>query len=282
MPISVTDGNSQNWSPLVGAPSATHGRSSPIYTKDFCAGGEEIENGMEIVHDASHSQRPTLRIRGALIDTIKQCSLAARAEELMPWAQETHAFTPPLELKDGEMSTAFLFAFQGLRFAIDNVPKGQGLGSRAFLEVCCQAARDFWEDGSLHSFRLGFFQFVSMYVDGLPLLELARGSFDTQDKMLPMKDFVNDILEPLSQRRRFCTTELGLFGVVPSDCKPGDRVFVLRGGAVPLILIPVASHSNVEDQGQKYQLIGDAYIRGVMYGEALSFDEVQESDVVLL
>lgn len=274
--------NSQNWSPQAGAPSVNHGPCSPIHAKDFCAGGEEIENGMEIVHDALYPQRPTLRIRGALIDTIKQCSLAARAEELMPWVQETHTLMPPLPLKDGEMSVALLFAFQGLRFTIDNVPKEQGPGFRAFLEVCCQAARDFWEDGSLHSFRLGFIQFVSMYVEGLPFLEQARGGFDTQDRMLPLKDFVNDILEPLSQRRRFCTTELGLLGVVPFDCKPGDRVFVMRGGAVPLILRPVASHSNAEDKGQKYHFIGDAYIRGVMYGEGLSFDEVQESDVVLL
>lgn len=274
--------SSQNWSPLVGAPSITDGPCSPIHKRDFCAGGKEIETGMEIVHDALYPQRPTLRIRGALIDTIKQCSLAAQAEELMPWVQETYTFMPPLPLKDGEMSVAFLFAFQGLRFAIENVPKEQGPGYWAFLEVCCQAARDFWEDGSFHSFRLGFDQFVSMYAEGLPLLDQARGGFDMQDKRRPLKDFVNDILEPLSQRRRFCTTELGLFGVIPFDCKPGDRMFVLRGGAVPLILRPVASHSGAEDKGQKYQLIGDAYIRGVMYGEGLSFDEVQESDVVLI
>lgn len=179
------------------------------------------------------------------------------------------------------MAMTFLFALHGLRFAVNNIPKEQGSRSRAFLEVCCQAARDFWEDGSLHSVRLGFLQFFSTHIKNLSFPEQARGRFDTRDEMLPMKDFVNNVLEPIGLQRRFCTTELGLFGVVAFDCKPGDRIFVLRGGAVPLILRPVASHSDAEDEGQKYQLIGDAYIRGVMYGEGLSFDEVEESDIIL-
>lgn len=223
-----------------------------------------------------------LRVRGAIIDTIQHCSLAAQKEEIMPWVLETHAFPPPFEMRDGTLSITFLFALQGFRFALEHVPKEQGSGSQSFLETCCQATRNFWEDQSHHSLRLGFLQFVSMYMQNNSFLEKMRGDFKPQDEMLPMKDFVNDVLVPLGRQRRFCMTKLGLFGVVPFDCKPGDKVFILRGGAVPLILRPVESDSAAEDSDQRYQLIGDSYIRGVMYGDGLSFDEVQESDINLV
>jgi hypothetical protein len=280
--IYIADVDSQNWTSSVVVPSVTAHRYSPIRTKDFCAGGDDIENVMEVVQDAHNSQRPVLRTRGALIDTIKHCSLAAQAEELMPWVQETHAFPPPVAMKDGSLSIAFLFALQGLRFAVQHVPKEQGPGTRWFLEACCQATRDFWEDQSSHSLRLGFVQFVSIYLQNTSMLEQMRGGFTPQDEEVPMKDFVNDVLVPLGRQRRFCTTERGLFGVVPFDCKPGDKVFVLRGGAVPLILRPVVSDSAAEDKGQRYRLIGDAYMQGVMYGDGLSFDGVQEADIFLI
>lgn len=217
-----------------------------------------------------------------MIDTIQHCSLAAQAEELMPWVQETHAFPPPVAMRDGTLSITFLFVLQGFRFALAHVPGEQGSGSQSFLEACCQAPRDFWEDQSYHSVRLGFLQFVSMYMKDNSMLEQVRGDFKPQDEMLPMKDFVNDVLVPLGRQRRFGITERGLLGVVPSDCKPGDKVFVLRGGAVPLVLRPVGTDPAADGRNQKYQLIGDAHIRGVMYGEGLSFDGVQGSDVTLV
>lgn len=280
--VLAADTASQNWSPSVGAPSVTAHQYSPIRTKDFAAGGEAVEDGVEVTQDAQDPQRPMLRVRGALIDTIQHCSLAAQTEELMPWVQETHAFPPPFAMRDGTLSISFLFALQGLRFAIEHVRDEHGGGSRSFLEACCQATRDFWEDASCHSIRLGFLQFVSMYMQDNSMVDQMRGGFNTQDEMVPMKDFVNDVLVPLGRQRRFCTTGLGLFGVVPLDCKPGDKVFVLRGGAVPLILRPMASGLADGAKEQKYQLIGDAYIRGVMYGEGLSFDEVRESDITLI
>lgn len=223
-----------------------------------------------------------LRVRGALIDTVQHCSLAAQSEEIMPWVQETHAFPPPFAMRDGTLSITFLFALQGLRFALEHLPREQGSGSQSFLETCCQAPRDFWEDQSFHSFRLGFVQFVSTYMQKNSILEQVRGNFKPQDEMLPMKDFVNDVLVPLGRQRRFGITKRGLLGVVPFDCKPGDKVFVLRGGAVPFVLRPIETDPAAEDTNQKYQLIGDAHIRGVMYGEGLCFDGAEESDITLV
>ncbi|KAG8161681.1 hypothetical protein KVR01_008668 [Diaporthe batatas] len=274
-----------NWTSSAVTPRVTAHEYSPINKKDFCAGGQDTESVMEVIQDAERRpQQPVLRVRGRIIDTIKDCSLAAQAEELMPWLRETYPSTRHLALRDGSLSVQSSFAFQGLRFAIQRLPRGQdpGQGARWFLEACCQARRDFWQDQSLHSLRLGFLQFVSMYLDDDFFLEKVRGSFTPLDEMMPVKDFMNDVLVPLGRQRRFCTTERGLFGLVPFECKPGDKIFALLGGAVPLVLRPVAPGPAAADKGGRYQLIGDAYIQGVMYGEGPFFDEVHESDVLLV
>ncbi|KAI7781316.1 Heterokaryon incompatibility protein 6 [Diaporthe eres] len=196
-----------NWSPLVGAPSVTAHQYSPIRTKDFSAGGEGVADVIKVTQDANNPQRSMLQVRGAIIDTIQHCSLAAQKDEIMPWVRKTHAFPPPFEIRDGTLSITFLFALQGFGFALEHVPKEQGTRSQSFLETCCQATRNFWEDQSHHYLRLGFLQFVSMYMQNNSLVEEMRGDFKPQDEMLPMKDFVNDVLVPLGRQRRFCTTK---------------------------------------------------------------------------
>jgi hypothetical protein len=56
------------------------------------------------------------------------------------------------------------------------------------------------------------------------------------------------------------------------QCQKGDLVAILAGGKVPYILRPkAASKSPGEDGnlGRCYTVVGDAYIHGIMDGEAL-------------
>ncbi|RFU30332.1 hypothetical protein B7463_g6012, partial [Scytalidium lignicola] len=55
-------------------------------------------------------------------------------------------------------------------------------------------------------------------------------------------------------------TEKGFFANMPQDAQPGDKVTILAGGKVPLILRPRGS--------SLYQLVGDAYVHDIMAGEA--------------
>lgn len=191
-------------------------------------------------------------------------------------------FHPPLRNERRHTVHHLPIRVTRLQICSEHVPKEQGNGVQSFLEVCCQVTQNFYDNQSHHSLRLGFLQFVSMYIQNNSYVEQMRGDLRPQDEMLPMKDFVNDALAPLGRQRRFCTTKLGRLGVVPFDCKPGDKVFVPRGGAIPLILRSVESDLAAEDKDQRYQLVGDAYIRGVVYGEGLSFDGVQESDITVV
>jgi Heterokaryon incompatibility protein (HET) len=63
--------------------------------------------------------------------------------------------------------------------------------------------------------------------------------------------------------RAFFTTYRGIFGIGPEDIQQGDMVVILYGTRTPLIL------RRVDD---KWRLIGDAYIHGLMDGEGLDAD----------
>jgi hypothetical protein len=67
-------------------------------------------------------------------------------------------------------------------------------------------------------------------------------------------------IQIMQSGRRLITTTTGYIGLAPSGVKRGDKVCVLLGCHVPLILRPMGDH---------FQVIGDAYIHGVMHGEAV-------------
>ena len=74
--------------------------------------------------------------------------------------------------------------------------------------------------------------------------------------------------------RRFAVTKLGLIGFVPESCEIGDLVVVMPGGSVPYVLRPAELPDNhgIEDK-KCYTILGDAYIHGIMDGEAFEMSE---------
>lgn len=67
--------------------------------------------------------------------------------------------------------------------------------------------------------------------------------------------------------RSMFLTEGGYIGVAPPQAREGDTVFFVKGSRVPLILRP---------RGDRWELIGDAYVHGVMQGEAFKEEECGE------
>jgi hypothetical protein len=72
--------------------------------------------------------------------------------------------------------------------------------------------------------------------------------------------------------RRFSITKKGHFGLAPKAAKKGDKVVVLLGADVPFIMRKV---------DETFQVVGEAYIDGIMHGEAvkqvhLGMNEVQD------
>src|SRR5204862_7846904 len=61
--------------------------------------------------------------------------------------------------------------------------------------------------------------------------------------------------------RGLMTTKKGYLGYVPRHSRAGDQIFVLMGCDAPLVLRPLGNET--------YQLVGECYLHGVMYGEAI-------------
>jgi hypothetical protein len=76
----------------------------------------------------------------------------------------------------------------------------------------------------------------------------------------------------------FCITKMGYVGIVPGDSRVGDEVCVLGGAAVPFVL----RKNQATEEETEYQLIGEGYIHGIMYGEAFGFKHIPELDFHLV
>ncbi|KAK1826107.1 hypothetical protein QBC39DRAFT_386949 [Podospora conica] len=69
--------------------------------------------------------------------------------------------------------------------------------------------------------------------------------------------------------RRLMWSRDGYFGAVPAEAKKGDAIMLIQGCPVPLVVREVAGDvlGEGEESGQKWQLIGDCFVHGAMYGE---------------
>lgn len=82
---------------------------------------------------------------------------------------------------------------------------------------------------------------------------------------------LNLTFEHTSFDRRFATLDNGLFGWVPFKAQPNDCVVVLCGGSVPYVLRRVTGIK------EEYMYIGDAYIHGMMNGEAFQQEPIRKT-----
>ena len=83
--------------------------------------------------------------------------------------------------------------------------------------------------------------------------------------------------------RNFATTRGGFIGFVPDVAEPGDCIVILPGGKVPYVLrrcFDVDTESSSTWGVPRYKFLGDAYIHGVMHGEA--YDESKLERIILM
>lgn len=121
------------------------------------------------------------------------------------------------------------------------------------------------------------------------------GLTEQELRELEMIRKMNVILAPFFQRR-FCATSGKRLGWVPLMARPGDLICIFDGAEVPFVLRPLAetkpttkklgkaegsmsqsslsSSVTVRDKEQlQYELVGEAYVDGIMYGGAVRGSE---------
>jgi hypothetical protein len=70
--------------------------------------------------------------------------------------------------------------------------------------------------------------------------------------------------------RRLARTKSGYLCLVPKEARVGDHVTLLQGGCTPSVLRKCAA--SVTDVGLGFELVGETYVHGIMYGEAWKQD----------
>ena len=113
---------------------------------------------------------------------------------------------------------------------------------------------------------------ISSVQDMVDFLKTPRG---TREKGWKYRTTAAAFAKRLSNGR-FCTTRKGYIGFVPYDAKLGDEICVVHGAVVPFVL------RKLTESGKAYKLIGESYIHGIMYGEALLSVEIQEKHFILV
>ena len=70
-------------------------------------------------------------------------------------------------------------------------------------------------------------------------------------------------------------TEKGYIGLASSTARIGDFIILCKGSKVPLIFRPAES-----PRASKWVFVGDAYVHGIMQGQAFDKDMCKEMKLV--
>lgn len=92
-----------------------------------------------------------------------------------------------------------------------------------------------------------------------------------------IEDPLSKLVHFIASGRRLLETEKGYLGLGSAASEVDDEVWLIRGCRMPLLLrkIPVdTSHddNSTNTNGEKYVLVGEAYVHGIMYGELMTSD----------
>jgi hypothetical protein len=78
-------------------------------------------------------------------------------------------------------------------------------------------------------------------------------------------------------RKLFRTKRNGFLGTGPQSLEIGDLVCVLAGGTVPYLIRPVN-----DAEGSRFRFVGEAYVHGIMHGEAAQAQGAKVQKIVLV
>lgn len=193
---------------------------------------------------------------------------------------------------------------------ITRVPYSVGIGGRNFVNACWQTLNahepskqrytcimdTFWrtlcggviakEDGSSDPWYRS--------IVGTDLTAFLRWRALIEDEEYRQRHVIaddgarwfNSAFKVVSMNRRFAVTDEGYIGWVPADTRKGDVVALFPGGNVPYVLRPISqpdgaqSSMNSDTRNRRYEFLGDAYIHGIMHGEAWNEADLEEVTLV--
>jgi hypothetical protein len=103
-------------------------------------------------------------------------------------------------------------------------------------------------------------------------------SLRTRKPAKTLEDLRTAIRSALTMRR-FGITAKGYFALVPRGTHEGDEIVVFEKACIPFVVRKVNSDGR---DGQKYLLLGEAYVHGIMQGEVMDMADSVLEDITLV
>ena len=100
------------------------------------------------------------------------------------------------------------------------------------------------------------------------LRKVIKGLVTVDDlkRRTEIEAMIMPLVEEVTLNRRLGVTRHGFLGVMPPAAQEGDLIYLLKGGAVPFVLRPLAGENG------RFEMIGECFVYGIMNGEALRED----------
>lgn len=215
--------------------------------------------------DVEYEARPgILKIRGVIVDTVK--SVAVHTIE----SGDPYEKVKPSESTSSGFNV-FLDELETIA-ALPPLPDDPGLANRQSFWLTMvagvlptwknipQQLADLQEKADPASFYYRILRIATQECQEFERL-LRNSPTDSVDDHIPRHlTHLKIGLANAHFGRRFMKTQQGRIGLIPPYAEKGDVVAVLTGGHVPIILRP---HDGF------YTVLGDAYVHGIMDGEAM-------------
>lgn len=243
LPSWVPDWTAQGKSPKI---------ISTLRPTPYSASGTE-QMRIQFVHDLTGSGG--ISVRCLIVDTIETV---------------THVHTAPL-LPTGQPD--FLVFHDKFRAAFDELVRQQKSAYRnnedAFARVLLMD--DMYTGRNAIMTSSPITDPAMTYRSALAAWRERRGEDGGGGKMTPVETYQVQA-RTAAIGRGFATTRAGYIGLIPPCARVGDFIVVVLGATVPYALRQTQA---------SYILVGDAFIHGLMYGEALQ-RKLQPVDIVLV
>ncbi|PQE03876.1 hypothetical protein CJF30_00006585 [Rutstroemia sp. NJR-2017a BBW] len=133
-----------------------------------------------------------------------------------------------------------------------------------FIQQCHQFTVADNSASNSKTFAAWYHQNQNLIVSRKSIKKWAHEVFPPPNDLSTSRIYSDDFFDYRSsvhwESRRMITTAAGYVGLGGNVCKSGDVICVIYGCATPIIL---------RGKGNAFQLVGEAYIHGIMNGEAL-------------
>jgi hypothetical protein len=103
-------------------------------------------------------------------------------------------------------------------------------------------------------------------------------SLRTRKPAKTLEDLRTAIRSALTMRR-FAITQKGYFALVPRGTREGDVIVVFEKACVPFVIRNTRRNNG---DGREYELLGEAYVHGIMQGEAMEMADSVMKDITLV